>query len=101
MSTTARLNSMIQAIALDAADNVAVAVQALERGSAVVVAGHVVLITEPIPAGHKFARLDIAHDAAIRKYNEVIGRASSPIAAGNHVHVHNVTSDRLPGPDDD
>jgi hypothetical protein len=33
----------------------------------------------------------------VLKYNETIGIASAPIAAGEHVHVQNVRSARLPG----
>lgn len=42
------------------------------------------------PTGHKIARSDIDHDAPIRKFGQIIGYASQPIAAGSHVHVHNL-----------
>jgi altronate dehydratase len=43
-----------------------------------------------VPAAHKVALRDLAKGAVIRKYGQVIGRASAPIPAGTHVHVHNV-----------
>ncbi|WP_192043435.1 UxaA family hydrolase [Paenibacillus lycopersici] len=43
-----------------------------------------------IPFGHKIAIAGVETGADIRKYGEVIGRAESPIAAGQHVHVHNI-----------
>ena len=43
-----------------------------------------------IPAGHKIALTDIASGEKIIKYGEVIGRATSDIRAGEHVHTHNV-----------
>lgn len=43
-----------------------------------------------IPAGHKIASHAIAMGAAVRRYNQIIGFASQPIAAGEHVHTHNL-----------
>jgi altronate hydrolase len=43
-----------------------------------------------IPAGHKIATSDLAIGAAVRRYNQIIGFASRPIAAGEHVHTHNL-----------
>jgi altronate hydrolase len=43
-----------------------------------------------VPAGHKIAVRDIAQGAAVRRYNQIIGFASRPIRAGEHVHVHNL-----------
>jgi altronate hydrolase len=43
-----------------------------------------------IPAGHKIARHAIAQGAPVRRYNQIIGFASRPIAAGEHVHTHNL-----------
>jgi altronate hydrolase len=46
--------------------------------------------TKGIPAGHKIAVRDIAQGQPVRRYNQIIGFASRPIRAGEHVHVHNV-----------
>ncbi len=43
-----------------------------------------------IPAGHKLAVRDIAQGQPVRRYNQVIGFATRPIQAGEHVHVHNL-----------
>jgi len=43
-----------------------------------------------VPPGHKVAVRDIAAGAVVRKYGEVIGVATSPIRAGEHVHTHNL-----------
>jgi altronate hydrolase len=45
---------------------------------------------ENVPAGHKLALRDLDAGAPLRKYGAVIGRATRPIAAGEHVHVHNL-----------
>ncbi len=43
-----------------------------------------------IPAGHKVARHTIAAGAPVRRYDQIIGYASQAIAAGEHVHTHNL-----------
>lgn len=50
-----------------------------------------------VPFGHKFAIAEIPAGTEVRKYGEVIGIASKSIAAGAHVHVHNVDSARARG----
>jgi (2R)-sulfolactate sulfo-lyase subunit alpha len=47
-----------------------------------------------IPIGHKLAIRDIAAGDTIIKYGVDIGRAVAPIAAGEHLHVHNVKTKR-------
>ncbi len=44
-----------------------------------------------IPAGHKVAVHSIAPGAPVRRYNQIIGFASKPIAAGEHVHTQNLS----------
>jgi altronate hydrolase len=43
-----------------------------------------------IPAGHKIATHAIGVGEPVRRYNQIIGFASKPIAAGEHVHTHNL-----------
>ena len=87
-----------RALVLDPADNVAVAVVALDEGERLELDGQAVTTIEPIRFGHKLALAPIPAGADVLKYHEVIGRASADIAPGAHVHVHNVVSARLPGP---
>ena len=49
---------------------------------------------EAVPFGHKVALTPIARGEPVRKYGEVIGLATTDIAPGQHVHVHNVESQR-------
>jgi hypothetical protein len=42
-----------------------------------------------IPFGHKAALVGIPAGAEVIKYGVKIGHALEPIAAGEHVHVHN------------
>jgi SAF domain len=87
------------ALVLGVSDNVAVAVTAVVEGTEVLLGDRSVTTVQDIRFGHKLAVEPIAEGAAIRKYDEVIGIASAAIPAGAHVHVHNVVSARLPGPD--
>lgn len=47
-------------------------------------------VRQPIPFGHKVALRDLQSGETVRKYGAVIGRATGPIAVGEHVHVHNL-----------
>src|ERR1700738_5422589 len=44
---------------------------------------------ERIPAGHKVAIRPIATGESIRRYGQIIGFATAPIAPGPHVHTQN------------
>ncbi len=43
-----------------------------------------------IPPGHKVATRNIATGEPVRRYNQIIGFATKPITAGDHVHTHNL-----------
>ena len=73
-------------IRLDPTDTVVTATQALEAGVAVEGTQTRALI----PSGHKIATQAMAKGDVIRKYAQVIGYAAQDIAAGAHVHTHNV-----------
>lgn len=45
-----------------------------------------------IPCGHKFALKKISAGEPILKYGACIGTATSDIAQGDHVHLHNMKS---------
>ncbi len=87
-----------RAVRLHANDNVATALQPLTEGETVSVEGGgetlTVTLREAVARCHKFATGDIAVDHEIHKYGEVIGRARADITAGDHVHVHNLVSQR-------
>ena len=93
---------MKRAITMDSRDNVATALAALEPGDEVEVLSTTREVVQHIrannalPLGHKIALADIAADHDVVKYGAKIGRASKSIRAGDYVHIHNVTSDRMP-----
>ena len=82
------------AIVLDPGDNVATALVPLAAGQTVGVGETTVALAVDIPRGHKFALRAIAQDEPVVKYGQPIGRATAPIEPGQHVHVHNVASQR-------
>jgi hypothetical protein len=82
-------------LAIDAQDDVAVTLRDLPEGVARVRAGDAVLplvLSGAVPLGHKVARRALPRGTPIRKYGAVIGEAIADIAAGEHVHVHNMRS---------
>ena len=82
-----------------AGDDVAVAVRPAEPGEAPGAflddGSRVVIVARaPIPLGHKVALRDLAADEPVTEYGAVIGLTRSAIAAGDHVHTHNLRSAR-------
>lgn len=75
---------------INQADNVAVALETLPTGTAMNVSGAEVVLKSEIARGHKFALTPITEDENIVKYGFPIGHATCDIAAGEHVHVHNI-----------
>ena len=88
----------IDAVMLSETDNVATALRELAAGDAVRVGvgerAFSIRARHAIAFGHKLAVTDIGRGAMVRKYGEVIGRATQDIAIGAHAHVHNVESPR-------
>ncbi len=69
-------------------DNVVIARQQLLGGTVLVAEG--VTVSGLVPPGHKVATCDIAQGQPVRRYGQIIGVATQPIAAGQHVHTHNL-----------
>lgn len=87
-----------RAIVMEAADNVATAVEEIEPDTELTLAigGKRIRIrvTEHILFGHKFSLTDINQGDFVVKYGQPIGMATIEIKAGRHVHVHNLESNR-------
>ncbi|MDG1532064.1 MAG: altronate dehydratase family protein [Paracoccaceae bacterium] len=73
-------------IRLHESDTVVTATRSMEVGTLV----EGVTTTALIPSGHKIATQAMVKGDAVRKYAQLIGYASLDIAAGDHVHTHNV-----------
>lgn len=88
MTTTAPTTSRL--LVLDPGDDVAVAMGALSGGQVVDTQRGPVTLGGDVPQGHKVALHDLAEGDHVRKYGQSIGVATTPIAAGAHVHSHNL-----------
>jgi len=75
-------------------DNVATALESIDRGRELRAGTRIVIATEAIPRGHKVAVCAIRAGESVVKYGSPIGTASMDIAPGAHVHTHNVASTR-------
>src|SRR6266850_1282513 len=76
-------------IRLHAEDDVVIARVEIPGSTLLVKEGNVRVVVK-IPAGHKIAVRDIAEGRPVKRYNQIIGFATRPIKAGEHVHVHNL-----------
>lgn len=73
-------------ITLTKRDNVGVALRAIRAGESI---GDVTAV-EAVPKGHKIALTDFSVGERVVKYAQTIGFASTAVAAGEHVHTHNL-----------
>ena len=73
------------------ADEVGVALRLLPAGVGLPGPdGGILTPAADIPQGHKVALVDLAAGAPVHKYGQAIGRTTSAVAAGGHVHSHNL-----------
>ncbi|WP_454719488.1 MULTISPECIES: UxaA family hydrolase [Cupriavidus] len=75
-------------IRLHADDDVVIARAQLVAGT--VLAEEGITVSGLVPPGHKVATRAVAAGEAVRRYGQIIGFASQPIRAGQHVHTHNL-----------
>jgi len=87
-----------RAIVINEQDNVATVIGCAQAGQEVPLAGETSLQTvraaSDLPFGHKLALQPIAAGEKVIKYGHSIGTASQDISPGQHVHIHNMESDR-------
>ena len=81
-------SSMVETIRLHGSDNVVTAKVTIPTNTEI--PKEEVTTSNEIPVGHKVATSEIASGEPIRKYNQIIGFATSDIAPGEHVHTQNV-----------
>jgi altronate hydrolase len=86
MSTPAANTSLV--IRIHPQDNVVIARRQLLGGT--VLADEGVTVAGLVPPGHKVATRNIAMGEPVRRYDQIIGMATKAIAAGEHVHTHNL-----------
>jgi len=86
-------------VILDKKDNVATTLIILAKGTIINIHEYdlIINIQKEIPFGHKFAIKNIEKGKSVLKYGEVIGKATQNIVKGEHVHIHNLISNRVRG----
>jgi len=88
-----------KAVLIDLHDNVATLISDAERGDTVSVTyqGKTKMrlkANRKIPFGHKIAIAPIKKGEQVLKYGTSIGVATKAIKPGDHVHIHNIESQR-------
>ena len=80
------------AVFLRPEDTVAIAKQPLLPRTTLLtgIDGGEVRVGAMIPPGHKIALRGVEQGGEVRKYGQIIGYATQPIAPGDHVHSHNL-----------
>lgn len=79
------------AVHLHPADDVAIARHDLAVGVDLICRdGHRLTTRQAIPTGHKVALRAVEVGEPVRRYGQIIGQATRPIAPGDHVHTHNL-----------
>lgn len=81
-----------RAVICHPADGVGIALVELSPGETVTIGSAVWVLTAAVPKGHKFALRSHAPGDVVRRYGETIGKAICAIAAGEHVHTHNLAT---------
>ena len=90
-----------KAVVLNPNDNVATVLKDCDSGEILEIEYNdeniSISLTDSIPLGHKVSLREIESGSTISKYGEAIGIATVSIKPGQHVHVHNVSSNRAHG----
>jgi hypothetical protein len=77
-------------------DNCVIACTNLRAGETLLIDGAPVTLAQPVALGHKLARRALAAGDKVLRYGAAIGHVTGPVAAGEHLHTHNLASDYLP-----
>lgn len=80
---------------IDPKDTVGVVLEDIKRGEMVCCGDITVTVQEDILMPHKIALVDIKKGDSLYKYGEIIGYATQDINKGEHVHVHNLDSEKI------
>ena len=74
-------------------DNVVTVTEDVSDAGEVRWSGGRLMARTAVPYGHKVALTDIAAGEPVIKYGQRIGMAAESIAAGAHVHTHNLSKE--------
>lgn len=76
-------------------DNILIVVRPTRAGVALMIDGVQHHATQDIGTGHKVARTAMSAGTKICRYGAPIGSLTADVAAGEHVHLHNLKSDYI------
>lgn len=79
-------------LVIDRKDNVAVALEEINKEKSISWNGKSIKLLDDIETGHKIALCDVKKGSNIIKYGFPIGHAKKDIIAGEHIHIHNIES---------
>jgi len=82
-------------IVLHPDDNILVSCRHLHAGEELIIDETMISVISAIPLGHKVASRTIERGAKVIKNGASIGSAITIIQPGEHVHLHNLTSDYI------
>jgi len=85
-----------QLLLISPEDNCLIVRSALPAGARVQLEAGAAVIPAPLGLGHKLARHAMPVGEKILKYGAVIGSLTTAVAAGEHIHTHNLNSDYTP-----
>lgn len=71
-------------------DNVLVALRDLKQGESIPYDGDYYVLTEDIPAKHKFFTIDLQQGGEVIMYGTLVGKAQAPISRGERMRTDNV-----------
>lgn len=86
---------MKRGMLIDPKDNVGIVTESVVPGDKIEIAGRIITVLDNIGLPHKIALMDLKPGDDIIKYGMVMGYATCEIKAGQHVHVHNVDSEKM------
>lgn len=86
---------MKRGMKIDPKDTIGVVLEDVVVGESIGFGDVTIVARSEIAMPHKIALQDIAEGQEIYKFGEVIGYATRKIGKGEHVHVHNLDSEKL------
>jgi len=77
-------------------DNILVARRDIAAGERVDLDGETLVVPAAVELGHKLARRALPAQTRVLKYGAPIGSLRTAVNRGEHVHLHNLSSDYIP-----
>lgn len=81
---------------INVADNVYIVRAPLNENETIEIEGNCYTVHKALGLGHKIAAVPFKPGDIIIKFGVPVGSATTHIATGEHIHLHNMKSDYLP-----